>query len=316
MPDSKRYSILITGACGFIGSHLVRHLLRTTKARLLVCCRDKSGFPKPNERLSLFETDLLRPNSFGSIFQQHKPKHVIHLAALARLREGEENPLLAVQTNFFGSCFLIDLAIKHQTESFIFLSSNLAREPKSVVGITKLFVENYLQQQPSSPTRLMTLRLPNVPGSPASVSLIFKKQIENNQEITITDPEMSRVFVGLDETSAFIHYLLKNGKNKDTFVVTQKPTKITELAQRMIEDSGKDIRIKYIGIQAGEKLQEEAYPDEFLTKTAVDGLSLFTKKGENGDKLNSFSNLLQNKMPGSKASLKTINQIKKVLSLK
>jgi FlaA1/EpsC-like NDP-sugar epimerase len=316
MPDSEKYSILITGACGFIGRHLVDKLLRTTNADILVCCRDKKGFPKTNQRLKLFQADLLRPNSFGSIFQQYKPRHIIHLAALARLRQGEENPELAVQTNFFGSRFLIDLAIKHKADSFVLLSSNLARKPKSVVGITKLLGEEYIQKKTSGHTRLMTLRLPNVPDSPASVTLIFKKQIEENQEITITDPEMSRVFVNLDEAGIFIQHLLDKGKNKDTFVVTKKPTKITELAQKMIRESGKEIAIKYIGIQSGEKLEEEPYPKEFIEETIVNGLSLYNKEGQSTEEITQSLSVLQRKLPQGKAGLKTIKQIEKVLSLK
>jgi FlaA1/EpsC-like NDP-sugar epimerase len=184
------------------------------------------------------------------------------------------------------------------------------------VGITKLLTEYYLQQKDAAQTRLMTLRLPNVPDSPASVTLIFKKQIENNQEITITDPEMSRVFVSLDEAGVFLQHILQNGKNKDTFVVTKKPTKITDLAQKMIQDSGKEIAIKYIGIQAGEKLEEEPYPKEFIEETVVNGLSLYNREGQDTKEIIQSLSILQSKLSGGKAGLKTIKQIEKVLSLK
>ena len=316
MPITDKHTILISGACGFVGQQLVRHLLENTSAILLICCRDKNRFPKPDKRLAFLEADLLRPNSFGSIFQQYKPNHVIHLAALARFRQGEEKPELAIQTNFFGSRFLIDLAIKHQANSFVFLSSNLARKPKSVTGITKLLIENYIQQQTSTHTRLMTLRLPNVPDSPGSVTLIFKNQIDNNEDITITHPEMSRVFVSLDEAAGFIKHLLNNGKNKNIFVVTKKPTIITDLAQGMIEESGKNIDIKYIGIKAGEKLEEEPYKAEDLKETEISGLSLFSKNGQNREEIENSISILQKKLGNSKAGRKTIKQITKVLTVK
>ena len=317
MPITDKHSILITGACGFVGQQLVSRLLENTLATLLICCRDKNKFPKPDKRLVFLEADLLRPNSFGSIFQQYKPNHIIHLAALARFRQGEEKPELAIQTNFYGSRFLIDLAIKHKVESFLFLSSNLAREPKSVVGITKLLTENYIQQQVSTCTRLMTLRLPNVPDSPGSVTLIFKKQIDNNEDITITHPEMSRVFVNRDEAAKYILFMLENGKNKETYVISKAAQKITDLAQQMIKESGKGIGIKYIGMKPGEKLEEEPYQAENLKETEISGLSLFTKNQPDKQEIENSIAILQNKLSpaNGKAGQKTIKLIKKELSL-
>ena len=126
---------------------------------------------------------------------------------------------------------------------------------------------------------------------------------------------MSRVFVSLDEAGVFIRHILQNGKNKDTFVVTKQPTKITELAQGMIRASGKDIGIKYIGKQPGEKLEEEPYPAQFLEETSIDGLSLLDREGQSTEELMSILSMLQSKLPQGKAGLKTIKQIKKVLSL-
>jgi len=309
MSISENHNILITGACGFVGQQLIIHLLENTSAVLLICCREKNKFPKPNKRLVFLEADLLRPNSFGSIFQQFKPRHVIHLAALARFRQGEENPELAVQTNFYGSRFLIDLAIKHEVESFLFLSSNLAREPKSVVGITKLLTENYIQQQNSTTTRLMSLRLPNVPDSPGSVTLIFKKQIDNNEDITITHHEMSRVFVSCEEAAKYILFLLEDGKDKETFIVSKSAQRITDLAQQMIKESGKSIAIKYIGMQPGEKLEEEPYKAEDLKKTGISGLSLFSKNGKNQEEVENSISILQKKIANSEAGMKTIKLI-------
>ncbi|MCF6170813.1 MAG: polysaccharide biosynthesis protein [Bacteroidales bacterium] len=312
MPKSEKQTILVTGACGFVGRHLVKTLLEDGAFDVVACCRKPKNFPHKEERLSVVAADLLNPESFQAVFEEYKPARIVHLGALARFRQGEENPELAVRTNLFGSCRLIDLAVKHRVEAFVFLSSNLAREPKSVVGATKFLTEIYMQRQEQRATRLMALRLPNVPGSPGSVTRIFQKQIENNLPVTVTHPEMSRVFVNRNEASSFITYLMEEGKNKQVFVVTKPARKITDLAAEMICRSGKALDIKYIGMQPGEKLTEEPYPAQDLSVTPMDGLSLYTPKNSHPGETGRVLALLEKRL-GDKGG-KTMEELRKLFN--
>jgi FlaA1/EpsC-like NDP-sugar epimerase len=213
-------------------------------------------------------------SSFRDIFEKHQPKYVIHLAAVTRLKDGEENPELTIKTNYFGTKLLAGLSVEFGIKTFLFISSNLARMPKSVIGLTKYLSEAYLMNQNSGETKLLALRLANVPGSPGSVTPIFDKQIKSGGPVTITDPRMERRFVSREEACGFITNVLAIGKSNKTFVIRKQNTRIVELAKEMIEKSGKSIEIKFIGIKPGEKLIEESYLDEEVVETEAEQLAL------------------------------------------
>ena len=114
--------------------------------------------------------------------------------------------------------------------------------------------------------------MPNVIDSNGSVTLIFKRQIENNQPITITHPEMSRMFISGEHAADLLLYLLIKGEHRGVYVSYDPPIKITELAKKMIAKSGKDIDIKYIGIKPGEKLTEKSFQFDDVIITEIPGL--------------------------------------------
>jgi UDP-N-acetyl-D-glucosamine 4,6-dehydratase len=269
MLDRKQDKILITGACGFVGQFLVKKLTESGYSNLILNCRNSERRSREYANI-----DLVYPGSIHSFFEENQPDHIVHLAAMARLSDGEQNPDDAFRTNFLGTKLLIEYAVNNGVKSFVFVSSDLVRNHQSVVGITKYMSEGFIQNMNISPTKFITLRLPNISRTPGSVHLIFERLINENKAITITHPDMSRRFIPGNEAAEYIQFVLSNGVDRDTFVVNKQPEKITELARKMISESGKDITISYIGMRPGEKLAEETYLDKEIEHTSFKDLAL------------------------------------------
>ncbi len=271
-------------------------MLSQTDFNIVLTYKDKKGSYEDNSRLFFEKYDLLKPESFDTIIAHYKPKHIVHLAAMARLWEGEKYPNKVIRANVIGSIVLAKLAIKYKAESMIFTSSNLAQDAVSVVGTGKLLLEQYFQKSDSQTTRLISLRMPNVIDSNGSVTLIFKRQIENDQPITVTHPDMSRMFVTGENSAKLLYYLINHGINKGVYVSYEKPLKITDLAENMIKASGKDIKIKYTGIKPGEKLSEKSFTSDEIIKTDIDGLGMIADyKFEKDRSIQAINFLKQNK---------------------
>jgi len=273
MDSLKATRIFISGGCSFVGKHLVGYLLQKTDSQIIVSCRNLPDKTPDCRRIIYEKANLPDASSYRSIFEKHQPKFVVHLAAVTRLKDGEENPVLTIRTNYFGTKLLADLSVEFGVKAFLFISSNLARMPKSVIGLTKYLMEAYLMNQNSENTQLLALRLANVPGSPGSVTPIFEKQIQSGGPITITDPRMERRFISREEACNFISNTLTIDKGMQTFVIRKPNTRIVQLAEEMIAKSGKQIEIEFIGIKPGEKLIEEAYRDEEVIETGVEQLA-------------------------------------------
>jgi len=267
-------TILITGSTGYVCKFFVDKLLKKTDLNIVVTYRNDKGNYQDNDKLFFEKADLLDPYLFERIFNIYRPEYVVHLAAMARVKDGENYPEKVVKANFITSIALSELAIKYGAKSMVFTSSNLAQDAVSVVGICKLLVEQYFQKINSQTTKFISLRMPNIIDSNGAVTLIFKKQIENNQPITITHPDMSRMFVTGVRAADFLTYLIYNGRNKSIYVSYNKPVKITDLAKIMIKDSGKDISIEYIGMKPGEKLSEKSFSRNEVITTNISGLGM------------------------------------------
>ncbi len=265
-------SILITGSSGFVCKHLINRLLKLPELNIIATYREIKGDYKENPRLTFEKADLHNPSSFENIFRKHRPNFVVHLAAMARVRDGENEPAKVLKANYIGTLSLIKMAIKYKVCSVITTSSNLAQDPVSVVGMGKYLIEQDCQNLDTYSTKVINFRMPNVIDSNGAVTLIFKRQIENNQSITITHPDMSRMFITGEKASSWLEYLLYNGEDKGVYVSYDPPTKITDLAKNMIDKSGKKIDIKFIGIKPGEKLVEKCFLENDVKPTEIKGL--------------------------------------------
>ena len=235
--------------------------------------------------------DISDQRRMQMIFQEFKPSIVFHAAAHKHVDIMQENPVEAFRVNSFGTKILADLSEKFEVERFIFISTDKAVNPTSIMGLSKRLGEIYIKSVgKGSKTNFGIVRFGNVFGSRGSVPLKFKKQIEAGGPITITDPRMKRFFMTIPEAVALVLQAGAYAKSGDLFVLDMgEQISIEALAREMILLSGlvpdQDIKIVYTGMRPGEKLYEELFlREEKVFKTAhpkimkVEGKNSFSRE--------------------------------------
>ena len=256
--------MLVTGAGGFLGKALVETLLRNKSLEVMAVCHHAKNcrFQANHPRLFTRVSDITSAGEVKALLSEWKPDTVFHLAAVARLQQGEEQPEKAVKVNLQGSIQLLQQASAQGTKRFLFTSSDLARNATSVVGITKWLMEGYLQFFSAVLPQVIAFRMPNLYDFPGSVMDIFARQIAENKDLSITDERMARRFITREEAAEYLLYLMETGKNHQVYSVKQEPVFIKDLALKMIAESGKDLKLRIIGARPGEKLYQASYSDE------------------------------------------------------
>ena len=276
--------ILITGAGGSIGSELTRQLVTLKPGCLLLLDKDENGlYELQNHFASLAQVpphellvgDIRSQERVRSIFERFRPEIVFHAAAHKHVHLMESNPAEAVLNNVLGTWNLIEQALAQQASLFVFVSTDKAVRPNSVMGASKRMGELLVQsQRHQNVTRFACVRFGNVMSSRGSVIPLFQKQIAAGGPVTLTDPEVSRYFMTIPEAVQLVIQVgLLNGENGSIYVLDMKdPIRIADLARDLIELAGlrpqQDIRIETIGLRPGEKLHEELVGEgEELTST-------------------------------------------------
>jgi FlaA1/EpsC-like NDP-sugar epimerase len=264
--------VLVTGAGGSIGSALCRQIVNFSPREILLFDHNENDVYYlgieflTKYRHIKFKTIIGDVRDIGllkSVFSLYKPEIVFHAAAHKHVPLMEENPAAAVKNNIIGSRNLIYAANHYKVERFIFISTDKAVNPTSVMGMTKRIVEMILQSKAKiSRTKYMAVRFGNVLGSDGSVIPLFKRQIEEGGPLTITHPEVKRYFMSINEASQLVLQAGSMGKAGEIFILDMgEQIKILDLAKEMIILYGlkpdEDIKIEYIGLRPGEKLFEE-----------------------------------------------------------
>jgi FlaA1/EpsC-like NDP-sugar epimerase len=259
----RKQRILVTGASGFLGKKLVDRLLRIVDAEVkAVCHLNESCHAFPGHpRLVTDAVHLEDQDGLRLLLSEWKPDIIFHLGAVARLHAGQDNPEKTAAVNLLGSINLLQLAARHGAKKFLFTSSDLAREAKSVVGITKLLMEKYLQLYPGQKPDVVSFRMPNLYNFPGSVMDIFSRQIAEDKNLSITDERMARRFLTRREAADYLLFLMKNGRSHQVYSVKQEPLLIKDLAEKMIAKSGKNLKLNIIGARPGEMLRQASYSD-------------------------------------------------------
>jgi FlaA1/EpsC-like NDP-sugar epimerase len=268
--------ILITGAAGSIGSELARQCVKFDPAKIYLL--DQAETPLHDLELEFTEkykqssfevvmADVRNAERMANVFNTFKPTIVFHAAAYKHVPMMENNPSESVFTNILGTKICADLAVEHQVEKFVFISTDKAVNPTNVMGASKRIAEIYIQSLgKKSKTKFITTRFGNVLGSNGSVIPRFKRQIEIGGPITITHPDITRYFMTIPEACQLVLEAGCMGKGGEIFVFDMgKSVKIIDLARKMIRLSGfqegKDIEIIFTGLRPGEKLYEELLAD-------------------------------------------------------
>lgn len=279
----KEKKILITGAGGSIGSGLVKKLVHYGFKHLVLL--DHSEYllftivHQLDYKYQYYLADIRDKERLEEIFLKEKPDIVFHTAALKHVPLLEENPKEAIKTNVMGTLNLVEVS-KHNVKKFIFISSDKAIRPTSIMGATKRIGEMICQFYKSQYDIVFTsVRFGNVLGSSGSVIPIFKEQIEKGGPVTVTDPNMKRYFMSIEQAcDLLIKTMIISNKNDDVFFLYMgEAINIYELAKFMILSAGKmpdkDIKIQFTGLRPGEKLFEEInHDDEYTKPTSIAGI--------------------------------------------
>jgi FlaA1/EpsC-like NDP-sugar epimerase len=269
--------IMVTGAGGSIGSELCRQLARLGPASLVLFERDDSNLFHVERELRMQHPALdLRPylgditcdRDVSRVFDEYQPGIVFHAAAYKHVPILEFHPTEAIRVNVLGTHLLARAAVKHGTESFVYISTDKAVNPSSVMGASKRIGEMVVTSMNGlGDVRFLAVRFGNVLDSRGSVSTIFRDAIRERRAITITDPDMKRYFMLTNEAVLLVMQSVALGQGGEVFVLDMgNPVNVKELALAMIRHAGLqpnvDIPIVVTGRRPGEKLFEELFTAE------------------------------------------------------
>ena len=268
----KNKTILVTGGGGSIGSELCRQIASHEPKHLIILDIYENGVydvqqelihQYPNLKLTVLIASVRNTNRINKIFEVYRPEIVYHAAAHKHVPLMEDSPNEAIKNNVFGTLKTVRAADRYGTERFVLISTDKAVNPTNIMGASKRICEMIIQTyNKMSETEFVAVRFGNVMSSNGSVIPLFKKQIAAGGPVTVTDPEVIRYFMTIQEAVALVLQAGAYARGGEIFVLDMgEPVKIIDLARHLISLSGfipdEEIKIQIIGLRPGEKLFEE-----------------------------------------------------------
>jgi len=268
----KNKTLLITGGTGSFGNAVLDRFLTTDHFKeIRIFSRDEK---KQDDMRNLYKSVKLKfyigdVRDYSSIDRAMKGvDYVFHAAALKQVPSCEFFPLEATKTNVFGTQNVIDAAVFNNVKKVICLSTDKAAYPINAMGISKALMEKVAisASRNHSKTIVCLTRYGNVMASRGSVIPLFLNQIKSGKNLTITDPNMTRFLMSLDDAVELVLFAFENGKAGDLFVNKAPASSIGDLAQALKEMFNAENLIKIIGTRHGEKLYETLCTREEMAK--------------------------------------------------
>ncbi|MGB7604955.1 MAG: polysaccharide biosynthesis protein [Lutisporaceae bacterium] len=259
----KNKTLLITGGTGSFGNAVAERFLDTDVREIRIFSRDEK---KQDDMRKLYKNDKLKfyigdVRDLASVKNaMHNVDYIFHAAALKQVPSCEFFPLEAVKTNIFGTENVLTAAIESGVKKVICLSTDKAAYPINAMGISKAMMEKVFvaKSRTISPdkTLICGTRYGNVLASRGSVVPLFIDQIKSGQPITVTNPNMTRFLMSLEDAVELVMFAFLNAKTGDIMVQKSPASTIGVLAQAVKEIFNADNEIKIIGTRHGEKLYE------------------------------------------------------------
>lgn len=282
-------TLLITGGTGSFGHAVVDRFLNTNIKEIRILSRDEKKQDDmrkdySNEKLRFYIGDVRNLASIEYAFRG--VDYVFSAAALKQVPCCEFYPMEAVRTNVIGSDNVITACVHNKVKKAIFLSTDKAAYPINAMGMTKAIMEKNViarsRQLLAGDTVLCLTRYGNVMASRGSVIPLFLNQIHQNKPITITNPEMTRFMMTLDDAVNLVLYAFEHGNQGDLFVQKAPAATIATLADSILDLTGSKAGIEYIGVRHGEKLFETLVTQEEMLR-AEDMGDFFRIHADNRD---------------------------------
>jgi UDP-N-acetylglucosamine 4,6-dehydratase len=306
----KNKSILVTGASGSIGSEIVKYLLKTNCKVVRALSNDENGLYKLGNEISRqlesnFDYEMKKNKIRFLIGDVRDFKRnleatkeidiVIHAAAMKHVPICEYNPKETYKTNVQGTSKLVKASIKNNVKKFLFISTDKAVDPSSIMGKTKFLGEKLVlsSNKKDLKTKFSVIRFGNIIGSRGSVLPYFVSQIKNGRNITITDKNITRFFISIKNATMEIFKSIEIMRGNELFVIkNMRALKILDLAIALKRIFKSKNKVKTIGLRPGEKLHESLFTQSELKRiTEKKNLLIITKKKtKNKKKLNNFFN--------------------------
>ena len=300
--DNKK--ILVTGGTGSFGKYIIENLLKSDCAEIRVFSRDEKKQDdlrfkfKNNPKLRLVLGDV---RDYKSVKNAMKDiDYVFHAAALKQVPSCEYNVFEAVKTNILGAQNIVNAALESNIKKVIAISTDKAVEAVNAMGMSKAIQEKIITSanlyRGKTKTIFCCVRYGNVLGSRGSVVPLFKKQIEKNEPLTLTDKRMTRFIFTLDEAMALVFKALELSVGGEIFIPKIPSHTVLVLAELMIDElDAKNKEIKIVGIRPGEKIHETLVsPTESLRTLENDDLYIILPQIKLEDIEKKYPNFMNN----------------------
>lgn len=271
-------TVLVTGGTGSFGGTMVRRLLESGVDEVRVLSRDElkqhdMRVAINDPRVRFYLGDVRDRASVDRAMRD--ADLVFHAAALKQVPSCEFFPMEAVQTNIIGSSNVIESASVHGVKSLVCLGTDKAAYPINAMGMSKALMEKtaqaFARNNPNSPTTVSTVRYGNVMCSRGSVIPLFVHQARSGKPMTVTDPDMTRFLMSLDEAVVLVEHAFGQAKPGDLFIKKAPASTVEVLATAVAELLGVEPRIEVIGTRHGEKQYETLATREELARSQDQG---------------------------------------------
>ena len=257
----KNKILLITGGTGSFGNAVLDKFLESQISEIRIFSRDEKkqhdmSVKYNNPKIKFYIGDVRNYESLNQALTG--VNYVFHAAALKQVPSCEFYPTEAVRTNVLGTENLLNAAVFNSVEKIICLSTDKAVYPIHAMGVSKAMMEKVFvaKSRLTNKTKIIGTRYGNVMASRGSVIPHFYDQIKKGNDITVTDPNMTRFMMTLDDAVNLVLFAFKNGNTGDIFVQKSPSTTIGELASIMKKIYNSKVKIKNIGIRHSEKIHE------------------------------------------------------------
>jgi UDP-glucose 4-epimerase len=265
--------LLITGGTGSFGNAVLERVLGEQFSEIRIFSRDEKKqedmrIALKDERLKFYIGDVRDYSSVDDAM--HGVDYVFHAAALKQVPSCEFYPMEAIRTNVYGAENVMRAAVEHKVSRCVVLSTDKAVYPINAMGMSKALMEKVMiaksRLSDSGTTILSATRYGNVMASRGSVIPLFVEQLRNGHPLTVTDPQMTRFLMSLEESVDLVFYAFQNAKPGDIFVQKAPASTIGDLAEALRQLAGKSNEIRVIGTRHGEKLYESLVSREEMSR--------------------------------------------------